>query len=206
MKVISRKLLPFQEKEFILPIRDKIDYVRLILYSARLLLLKYDTGSVAVTCSLKVLVSKMSRLFVYKDAKFFSVSFPFNIINNGNDVEEISTYSGNKVDNQVISSAISILNNDQFKLKPSPMDFWIETDSSEIAGLYLLEEIFLFEPGYIRYDIDPERIKGKLHPLHHLDVNYSSYGTYKLGLNDKIVDSYFENILNISTDCSFIAD
>ena len=70
----------------------------------------------------------------------------------------------------------------------------------------LLEEMLSFEPGYIRYDIDEQNENGTLHPLHHLDVNYSAYGAYKIGLNAKLVNGYFENILDISTDCCFLSD
>jgi hypothetical protein len=205
MKLVTKGILPFQEDDFFLAIRDKIDYAWLILHSARLLLLNIDTSTYTVNSSLKLFIDKMSRIFLYKEGKFFSVSFPFNISIEGDKVTEIYTYSGNLVDNQVISAAISILNNGKFRLKPSPVDFWIEADSIELPGLSLLEEIFLFEPSYIRYDNDPKNVNGKLHPLHHLDVNYSAYGTYKLGLNASILDTYFEDILNIKTDCIFIS-
>lgn len=206
MKTVNRNILPFQEKDIFIPIRDKIEYARLIVHSARLLLLNVDSNGVNTNSTLKLIVDRMSRLFFYKENKFFSISFPFNTIIDANEILEINTYSGKRVDNHTISSVISILNNDQFKLNPSPVDFWIETNMSDLSGLSLLEEIFLFEPSYIRYDNDTKNESGKLHPLHHLDVNYSSSGTYKIGLNGVIQSNYFENILNITTECSFLTD
>lgn len=76
----------------------------------------------------------------------------------------------------------------------------------ESLGLSLLEEILRFEPSYIRYDNDPYNENGKLHPLHHLDINYSTYGTFKIGFNNSISSNYFENFQNTNTDCSYIAD
>ena len=204
MKVLSRVILPYQEKDFFLPIRDKVNYAWLILHSARALILNIDTSGMTASGLLKLIVDRMSRLFLYKDGKFFSVSFPFNVITNGNEVLSITTYSGSNVDNKLISQAISVLNNDQFKLHPSPIEYWINNDSGNSIGLSFLEEIFLFEPAYIRYDSDPTRENGRIHPLNHLDINYSSYGTYKVGLEQPIIDTYFENILNITTECSFI--
>lgn len=145
----------------------------------------------------------MSRLFFYKGNQFFSVSFPFTVIISEDKVLEIRTYSGRNVTNENISSAISVLNNERFKLKPSPVEFMFELSDDE-PGLYLLEEIFLFEPSYIRYDIDPKNENGKLHPLIHFDINYSSYGTYKIGLEKNINDVEFENILNILTECLYL--
>ncbi|MCE6989541.1 hypothetical protein [Dyadobacter sp. CY323] len=203
IKSIQKKILPFQEANFFLAIRDKIDYAWVVVHSAQLLLLdmKLDFAS---NSSMKLVINDMSRLFFYKESKFYSISFPFKILF-GEFEAEITTYFGTKVDNQSVSSAIAILRNEKFKLNPSPVNFWIDTSDEELPGLWLLEEIFLFEPGYIRYDIDPKNENGRLHPLHHLDINYSSYGTYKLGLNKEILDSHFEDILNIATECSFLA-
>lgn len=205
MKVITKDILPFQENDFFLPLRDKINYARLIVLAARLLLLDYEIQT-RVTSSMKLVVDKMSRLFFYKDNKYFSVSFPFTVLIDENDVITITTYSGRLVDNKSISDVISILEDEQFKLNPSPIDFYSGTNIHEYKGFLLLEEILQFEPAYIRYDMDAPNQKGKLHPLHHLDINYSSCGSYKLGLYHVIDAEYFENILNINTDCSFLTD
>jgi hypothetical protein len=206
VKTITRGVLPFQEKEIFIVLRDKIDYVKLLAYSARILLLNYDTTGIKTNGSLKLIIDKMSRVFFYREDKCFSVSFPFNVLIDEENVLEITTYSGKKVDSQNISSILSIINDEQFRLNPSPIDFWIETSSVDSLGFALLEEMLQFEPAYIRYDVDPKNENGKLHPLHHLDVNYSSYGTYKLGLSDQIEGDYFENILDINTECSFVID
>ena len=62
----------------------------------------------------------------------------------------------------------------------------------------------MIEPAYIRYDYDPDNEKGKLHPLYHLDLHYSQYSTFKIGLFDKIAGDFFEDIHNVKTDCIFI--
>lgn len=206
MKQITKQIPPFQEKDFFLPVRDKIDYTKLILYSTRLLLIDYTMPSSILQCSMQLIVDKMSRLFFNKENKFFSVSYPFNIFIDGGIIKDISTYSGTIVDNEILSYAISIINNENFQLNPSPIAFWEECDEYEMKGLNLLEEIFLFEPSYIRYDKDETNQNGKLHPLHHLDINYSAYGTYKLGLKKDMVELSFQNILNITTDCKFLYD
>lgn len=65
----------------------------------------------------------------------------------------------------------------------------------------VIKTLITFEPGYIRYDYDVENYEEYIHPLHHIDVNYSDMGTFKLGINNniKIVDRLkldkFEDIL-----------
>ena len=204
MKIIERGLLSFQEKHFFVPIRDKIDYVRILVLGARQLLLNIEMEEEEQKSSLKLVVDKMSRLFFYKEEKFFSISFPFIVLIEDNEIKEISSYSGKKLNNKSISAILSIIESEQFKINPSLIDFYIEPTSIESSGVFLLEEIFQFEPSYIRYDFDPENEKGLLHPLNHLDVNYSQHSTFKIGLKEAINQNYFEDMQNTNTECKFI--
>lgn len=206
MKIITREILPFQEKDFFFSIRDKIDYIKLIINSARIIIINLDLTDENSTCSLKLIKDKMSRLFFYNDSNFFSVSFPFHVIELISGEIEIKTYSGKILDNKNISTIHSIINNEQFRINPSPIDFLMESTNYDLLSFSLLEEIMFFEPAYVRYDYDLQNENGKLHPKHHLDINYSSYCTYKFGINKGIDTSHFENILNINTECSFIND
>lgn len=207
MKIIERIILPFQEEDFFIPIRDKVTYIRILLNSINLLLLNdLEIEANDSPSKLKLSIDKMSRLFFYKESKYYSISFPFTIICEGNNIIEISTYSGKTVDFVNISAMLSIINSEYYKNNPSIVDYSIEPFDIEMAGIYLLEEFMHFEPSYIRFDIDPDNENGKLHPLHHLDLNFSQYGTFKLGLSNSITTDYFENIQNTKTDCVFIVN
>lgn len=205
MKIIEHKILPFQEKDLFSPLRNKVDYAKLLVLSARILLLDYES-QIPSSSNMKLVIEKMNRLFFYKEGKYFSISFPFNVLFDGDKIISITSYSGREVDSKSISAVISILDNEQFMMNPSLIDFYIEPFDIDSSGLFLLEEIFQFEPSYIRYDHDIERENGKLHPLHHLDVNYSTYGTFKIGLNNAITHQYFEDLQNINTECYYITD
>jgi hypothetical protein len=204
MKLIEREIFPFQEKYFFLPVRDKIDYAKLIIYSTRYLLINVSIDNIECNSKMKLLIDKMSRLFFYKQTKYFSVSFPFSVQVDKNRIADISTLSGKVVDSQSISSVISILEDPKFKLNPSLTDYYIESDTGDSDGIMILEEIFQSEPAYIRYDVDPKNENGKLHPLNHLDINYSTYGTYKIGLEKHIEKLSFDDFLNIRSDCFFL--
>lgn len=49
----------------------------------------------------------------------------------------------------------------------------------------LFEYVLMKEPSYLRFDHDTMGYKEWVHPLDHLDVNYSG-GTYKIGLKSRI--------------------
>lgn len=206
MKIVERNILTFQENDIFSPIRDKADYAKLLALSSRILLLE-NIISEDKTSTFKLIIDKMNRLFFYTKDKYFSVSYPFSVILDEHEqIASINTYSGKDFDFKNISAILAILQSDQYRTNPSLIDFYIEPGSIDADGLFILEEIFQFEPSYVRYDHDPIHENGKLHPLHHLDINYSTYGTFKLGLNNAITQPYFENIHNTNTDCSFVID
>ncbi|MCA1063719.1 hypothetical protein QTG56_11170 [Rossellomorea sp. AcN35-11] len=65
----------------------------------------------------------------------------------------------------------------------------------------IIMTLITFEPGYIRYDYDIDNFEEFTHPLHHIDVNFSDIGTFKLGFDESmnIIDRLkledFEDIL-----------
>ncbi len=234
MKIIAKDIFEFQKDIFFAPLRTKVDYASLIVYSARNLLLDYDVAKERSCGQMKLIIARMSRLFFFAENHIFSVSFPFLVCTDsnkddqddlgghaGNDfkgdsndadcknwecmrISKIQSYSGRELNNESISFIISILKNEKFELNRSLLDSYINSSEIEYENFLLLEEILQFEPAYIRYDNDPKNEKGKLHPLHHFDVNYSNYSTYKLGLDKAITNDFLENMLDVATECSYI--
>lgn len=62
----------------------------------------------------------------------------------------------------------------------------------------------MFECGYLRYDYDVEYQNGHIHPINHLDVNYSVGSTFKLGFQDIITIEDFIDILDLKTNCHYL--
>ena len=89
------------------------------------------------------------------------------------------------------------------------MDFIIESaedyEYKEIDNIWrILFKLWYMEDGYIRYDYDPVHENGRIHPLYHLDVNYSSNLTYKIGLKDALNMDAFQNFLDIKTGSAYL--
>ncbi|MGO1249723.1 hypothetical protein [Psychrobacter sp.] len=211
MKTVELSLNESQENSLFRPIRNKIDYARMVLLSSRYILINTKK---AVPCrpTLKLKFDKSMRLFFYSKNKFFSLAYPFTVSIEDKEVISIKTLSHKNLDSYTISSALAILNDDNFTRNPSLTEFylgWNNADSFELAididlGISILEEIFQFEPSYIRYDYDETHEKGKKHPLNHFDICYSSHGTFKIGLEKRIDSAFFEDILDLNTDCIYI--
>lgn len=187
---------------FFTPIRSKIDYVKVILKAMKLFLITSNVEN-NTNSKLKIIIDKMSRLFIYNEKKYYSVSFPFAINTAENEILSFNTYSGKELGSRMISEINCIINNKDFQLNKSLLDFYIEPYDIGFESIYLLEELLLIEPSYVRYDFDPINENGRLHPLFHLDIHYSQYSTFKVGFTGEINSDYFEDIHNIKTDCIF---
>ncbi|MDC5433522.1 hypothetical protein NRA52_08775, partial [Acinetobacter baumannii] len=68
----------------------------------------------------------------------------------------------------------------------------------------LLNHMFFQEDGYLRFDYDEENSNGHLHPLNHLDINYSNSSTFKLGLKARVDFHTFWDILRSDTNCFYL--
>lgn len=204
MSVFDIKIPDYEYDSILKPIRDKVDYVKVLMVSIKFFLLTkhlkphdYIQG--------KIIIDKMSRLFIYDNDKYFSLSFPFIIYEEEGDYY-VKTYSGKIINQKSISEILYIINSNQFNLSRSLIDFYIDPDDIDFSTIYLLEEILMFEPSYMRYDYDPDptRVDAEFHPLHHLDIHYSNYSTLKIGLDDRIEPEFFENLHNLRKVCCYI--
>lgn len=68
----------------------------------------------------------------------------------------------------------------------------------------LLNHMFFQEDGYLRFDYDQENCNGHIHPLNHIDINYSNSSTFKLGLKAKVDFHAFWDILRSDTNCFYL--
>lgn len=157
--------------------------------------------------------SKNMNRLVWGDSssQLHSVHFPFSITDNATHLE--LHYHSIEINSQVIQALkkLFISENTYFSLD-SLLDEFIEIFSDfglsqlqqqELWELY--QHLFSFEICYLRYDYDPQHENGQIHPLHHLDINFSNMGTYKLGLNSNMELSMFLDLLDTETNCKYIS-
>lgn len=152
-------------------------------------------------------ICKNSRAFLFiSHNKYFCVSYPLNIKQDGNNVKIYSTEKNVEVTNQVISECIGVISS--LATNGNFIDAWMNDDGSNTqASLDILELLLHTEPSYLRYDYDPITAKGKeaRHPVHHLDINMSRKGKYKLGLYEHLSPKDFVDIVSEDKDCHFLS-
>ncbi|HDR7852017.1 hypothetical protein [Bacillus paranthracis] len=162
-------------------------------------------------------IDKMKRLFFVLDEKIFSFNFPFSV--------EIVTEQPNPIIYDSITN-LEISGINLAILKSAFEEIFFEKESQGVLDLEtellhimdsfemkpnkdqiweILKKLLVFESGYLRYDYDEIHENGKLHPLNHLDINYSSDSTFKIGISNKINSDTFIDILDINTNCYFLS-
>ena len=157
---------------------------------------------------IKLVESFNTRLFFFQEKKYFSIILPFrHCEENG---ELLFYYNSIKIDSTFSSALLSLLKYASGNVIAGLDDFEGEIDvvneglvnSGQLNLIYrsLLSEEF----GYLRYDFDEKNENGRLHPLNHLDINYSNRATYKLGLENAPSEDEFVDMLDGKTDCWYL--
>ena len=195
------------------PIRCKKDLILILLLFLKLFLIKNTLTDKETTGTVKIIVDKMNRVFFFSENKYFSFNFPFKLdLSNEDNIKFY--YNELDVNLKIISILEALLDEEDLLLlhKENIREYYYEyiEDDYEIIleedFINLVNKIIEFEPGYIRYDYDDEHNNGNLlHPLNHLDVNFESNSTFKLGLNKKLKLEEFIDVMNINTDCHFLS-
>lgn len=144
-------------------------------------------------------------IICHNQQKMVSYHFPFQTIQIGNSF--LLTLNGVDINLEKLAKIKEILEYLRNRPKerwgsqfpPSLIDAYKDLSDDEYDEIpddifSLFYHISSTEPGYLRYDYDPTGQNGKIHPLHHFDINYNCHSTYKYGLYDLMKKNSFENI------------
>jgi len=207
-KQFSLDIDEYQASIYLSAIRSKRDIVLLWMETIKNFLVGQPAEGGRVSASLSICVDKMSRLFCTSEGgrKIFSVSFPFSV-SFGSDQFRFLSREGVEIDSRISSNIIAlIVSNEIFGVQDfsSFIDPILELSEYDPQLWTLMRELMIAEDGYIRYDWDETREDGHRHPLHHLDVYYSSASTFKVGLGQQLDQTLFVSILDLTTDCHYL--
>lgn len=210
-KVIEFELDSSSLDSFTRIIRRKKDIVLLLIDIVRFISIHQEIPIVDQPVGkLKIVIDKMSRIFIISDYKHVTFSFPFTLVQDENEGFYIRSPHYGVIDSVVLSKIKRLLLDDstfEDACISSFADNVLDNLSVSPSFWSLLRELLLFEDGYLRFDHDPdpERLHATKHPLNHLDIFYSGYASFKLGV-DKHLDEYdLPNILDLNSDCSWLS-
>lgn len=205
MKTFNFMLDQFQLAMISSSFRKKEDVVLFWINAIKIMQTYSSPSQEDVVGELVIHVDKMSRLFLSSEGKCVSVSFPFSTHVNSGLLSFVSKACGD-VDSRVSSGVISLLSKNIF-LSEDVFEFIdpiLEVCDFDPRAWVLLRDLIMADDGYIRFDHDPARKNGHLHPLNHLDVFYTHASTFKVGVQDKVAVDDFIDILSNKTNCHYL--
>ncbi|MCY6487730.1 hypothetical protein [Actinobacillus pleuropneumoniae] len=202
-------------------IKDKIQIIKVWLEIAeKLLNYEYTEKNDIPLCSneLVCLVKQNYYWRLYILDKFYPehrkiivMSFPFYIYfpELGNIMLKFQDKVIRNREISMIRSTLEYTFNDRLRL---PLyDSIIEVlNDMELQDEYaiFLNDIMLwllsFNDGYIRYDYDFEHENGSIHPLYHLDIFFSNYATFKIGLARRYQINDLLDLLDQEKSCKYL--
>ena len=206
MKIYEFNISQVYINKFFKPIRNKAEVIEVLMETIRYMLLNPNVEERDNVGKIILKIDKMNRLFFFTNEKYFSIVFPFFAMKE--DENHLFSFKNKiEIDSRLISQVISIIKCDEFKANCSlefaqPIcDYQDECDENFWE---FLRELLLMEDGYIRYDYDEEHENGNLHPLNHYDLFYSSHATFKIGLNTKLSENEFMDLLDTKSACKYL--
>ena len=200
-------------------IRTRFDVVITLLETLKYLVTVYDDEPQAATTEsdyqICVLKDKMCRLvFKVHDLHLCSFSIPFTLKKSNDELTLNHNSLASPISTRELLFAIDFFRKIK-QLSEQNLGIYkyfavfdeIEFQSAaESAQVWQIINLLTYhEDGYLRYDKDSENENGRLHPLYHIDVCYSSHSTFKIGLDVALDQSGFCNFLNIKTDCYYLS-
>ena len=213
--------IPPQYLHYNCAFRSKMEIIRIVIEVVRLLNVvtteecQYQEDTDENSIQLTIAIDKMSRVFISEKNKIHSFSFPFtlqaeeehfNVLHNGADISCAIC--------SVLAAIFHDLS-DEDSLENILERYWTTVSDLDVSttDAYLVDRLITllcsFEPGYLRFDHDesePIRLTRECHPINHLDINYSTSGTYKFGLDCELSAGELLDILNINKPCCFLGE
>lgn len=190
-------------------VKDKYKILEILLEACRYMLHNEKVSKARSPYKIILYKEKMSRLIFVSENKIYSITFPFNINYLKSDIT-INYKNRLDIDSQNISTLLSILKSPSMNSE-NCLDFIDPIVNYEQSLWTTLRDLLISEDGYIRYDRDENgytEAKAKKeehrHPLNHIDLFYTNQVTFKLGLNEKYVDTDLLDMMNTNTNCKYL--
>ena len=198
-------------------IRDKFDSIKTLINTYDYLINYTSIISEQNSFYLEIFIKNIDgyRLFFLEKDRIFTICSPFRINKINNNIVITHNLIG-EINNMEISLLKRIFDDENIYMISDAMNSYClleeiinEDFSNSDFNTQIIWELLIYllnyESGYVRYDYDPNNGSSEeLHPLHHLDISYNSYSTYKFGLHKRILIDEFIDIFDANTNQLFL--
>lgn len=196
-------------------LKEPLDFINTILEILEHILTwpdSEDESLVTMPFILIKLEKKHQRAYIVKSSQIVSFAFPFNVYTKIESSTGLKHWHIHYKEIDVTTPVVSeckglysdIVNNKDktYQEISASQDL---TKNEVQSAIKLFESLMLLEPGYVRYDYDPQFVNGHKHPLNHLDMNYIPSHHYKIGLHGRLTLKNVEDLIDNDTDSWYIA-
>lgn len=204
MKSYAFKIQDTDFPRFQFAVREKRDIIVLLMHAIKFMLV---VGPVAdgEEGNLRLVVSRMSRLFFVVPNKIFSIRFPFQVVE---EEGRLSFHSHEipDIDSKLTSLALGLVSSETFSTDDAYEFFepLVEEEAVPERLWAFVRELIMFEDGYFRYEVDMERASGEVHPENHYDIFYTNGASLKLGSVENHTLRDVIDVVNRDTECFFL--
>lgn len=198
-------------------LKEPLDFINIILEILEHILTWPDSEDESQVSMPFVLIKsekKHQRAYIIKSSQIVSFAFPFNLYSKVDSSSGIKHWYIHYKDINITTSVLSECKGLYTDVARNRSKTYQEISSAQDLAnadvknaIRLFEALMFLEPGYLRYDYDPNGAKGKghKHPAHHLDVNYVPSNHYKIGLHNGLSLKSLEDHIDNDTDSWYLA-
>lgn len=158
-------------------------------------------------------IDEMRRILIEETNKIHSFHFPFIVkVENNKFILSFNDYQITNAECSILSAVFSGLA-EYASLEEILEQYWevsadLNVPSTENELYYqLITYLLSFEAGYLRFDHDEDerRVDKVLHPVNHIDFNYTNGATFKFGLSQSIFHKQLIDVINSKTPCYYLS-
>ncbi|USD20202.1 hypothetical protein ACJJIC_16925 [Microbulbifer sp. ANSA002] len=214
MSAFYFKNVPDYRMRGFIAVRDAFDNLRNILQIAEIV-------NTCPTClsshheadfDFVIFSGSFSRALISKSDGYFSMSIPFQIIDHGEHISFNFDKAGTEVDGQFISimrNAILTSRDECFSyddiVHSIHESFGLEIpDATHYYDAYIA--LLMEDHGYLRFDDDPDREDGNIHPRYHFDFFYKNSSSVKIGIKSAADIDCFHSLFDSSRPKRYLTE
>lgn len=185
-------------------VRDALDNLSNVLHLAELVntCAHYKCQNHEEDFDFVIFSGSFRRALIKKKNGYFSMSIPFQIIDNGESIAFNYDLIGQAVDGQFISilrNAILTSREGSFshdQVVCTLCDHFGLEFSDAILYLDAFIALLADDHGYFRFDDDVENANGDIHPRYHFDFFYKNTSSIKIGMDAQIDMNCFYSLVD----------